>query len=343
MKKISFVIDDITCTGGTERVTCLLSNNLSTYGYNVTIYSLNFSQNSPKYYLDKNVTIQKFNNIKIISLYKTLRMARKNKESLIVISMGKLSVNVALLSLLQKPKQLIFAEHISFDSFSLLKKTIKKLAYSRADNVVFLTEHDKNLVSKKANVKYLNIENINSFYNSQCEITSYQDRPNIAIAIGRYGYQKNFERLIQIWKKTKIKDWKLIIIGSDNYPLKNLIDNTDSIDVVTETNTIEYYYNQAKIILMSSRYEGLPMVLIEAQHFGIPAIAFDCQTGPREIIINESTGFLIDYHNDNLFIEKLEKLINDQSLLYHMHLNSIKNSINYEPEKIIKKWVNLFK
>ncbi|HCP7638019.1 glycosyltransferase [Escherichia coli] len=343
MDKIFFLIDDISCSGGTERVTCTLGNLLAEKGYDVNILTLHLSQKKNRFQLNEKIKIIQFNESnKLRSIYCSVKKTKENKGVLIVISMGKLSLTVALASLLQRPKKIIFAEHISLSSFGFLKRIIKKLSYFMADNVVFLTEHDKNLVDRRENDKYLNIKNINPFYSSHCDITPYKNRPNVAIAIGRYGYQKNFERLIRLWKKANIKDWKLIIIGNDNSLLKKLTNDDDSIEICDATNNIEFFYNQAKLILMTSRYEGLPMVLIEAQHFGIPAIAFDCKTGPKEIIQHGYSGFVINYNDDDKFIETLKKATSNEKLLSDMSLNSQYNALNYSPEKIINKWTPLF-
>ena len=88
---------------------------------------------------------------------------------------------------------------------------------------------------------------------------------------------------------------------------------------------------------MTSRFEGFPLVLIEAMQCGLPCIAFDCPQGPREIIEDGKNGFLIPYDDDALFIEKLTFLIENParvlfcrkimnlflwlSLLYKVHMN----------------------
>lgn len=66
-----------------------------------------------------------------------------------------------------------------------------------------------------------------------------------------------------------------------------------SIKMFKTTDEICNYYNAAKIYAMTSLYEGLPMVLIESQSFGIPSVAYDCPTGPAEIITDNVNGFLI--------------------------------------------------
>ncbi|MBO2888632.1 glycosyltransferase, partial [Providencia rettgeri] len=168
-------------------------------------------------------------------------------------------------------------------------------------------------------------------------------RQNIALAIGRLSYEKNFERLIEIWNKSEHPDWSLIIIGNgDEYSkISNLISNKSDITLIKNSSQLEDYYNNAKLFLMTSRFEGLPMVLIEAQYFGIPSISFDCKTGPREIIVNNETGYIIPYDNDELFKNKLNKLTTDKSAIAKMNKKSLAFSDNFSPNKILKQWISI--
>ncbi|MBP1368939.1 glycosyltransferase, partial [Providencia rettgeri] len=295
MKSINFLIDDITGSGGTERVTCTLSNELINLGYKVNIFSLKKGKENTNYVIEDKVNIIYNHRNKYFFILDLLKKTKKKHSTLIVISMGKLSVLVAMLSIIKKPNNLIFSEHSSFESFNPIKKIIKKMSYFFADRVVLLTENDRTILAKNNNEKFVTIKNINPFHNYN--VSEFDTRQNIALAIGRLSYEKNFERLIEIWNKSEHPDWSLIIIGNgDEYSkISNLISNKSDITLIKNSSQLEDYYNNAKLFLMTSRFEGLPMVLIEAQYFGIPSISFDCKTGPREIIVNNETGYIIPY------------------------------------------------
>ncbi|AXH63516.1 glycosyltransferase [Providencia huaxiensis] len=341
MKKIYLVIEDITNFGGTERVTSILCNELTDSGYNVFLCTLKSQGNKLNFSISPSVTILNFSHKnRYIAITSILFKAKKSKSPVITISMGRLSAETALLSLCFPSSKMILSEHSSFESFSEIKKIIKRISYYIANKVIVLTEHDKYIIAKD-NHKFSAISNINPYYKSDIKITPFIDRENIAIAVGRFGYQKNFERLISIWKRAKIKNWKLIIIGSECFNLSPYIDDNDNIIISPPTKDIDHYYNNAKLMLMTSRYEGLPMVLIEAQHFGIPTISFDCKTGPKEIIHEDKNGYVINYSDDDGFLSKLKKLTSNDSLLYEMHINAIKNASNYSSKKIIKKWLDV--
>lgn len=340
MKTIYLLIDDISNTGGTERVTSILANQLDENGYNVIIFSLLFSHDEVFFSLNKNIIVEKehTNKNKFLQIIKILRLSLKNKHPMIVISMGKLSLITSFLSLIFKPYKLIISEHTSFESFNFIKKYLKKISYKIANKVVFLTKHDEKIVNIKNSIV---IKNINPYYNNS--IHDYNKRNNIALAIGRFTYEKNFERLINIWNYANIANWELIIIGEgeNEKKLKELSIDNPKIHIIPPSNKLDEFYNNAKLMLMTSRYEGLPMVLIEAQSFGLPIISFDCKTGPAEIIINKESGYLINYDDDKEFINKLILLCNNDSELLRMNVNAIKNSHRFSPQNIIKDWIKV--
>ncbi|WP_336844523.1 glycosyltransferase [Providencia rettgeri] len=346
MKNIFLLIDDITTTGGTERVACTLSSSLCQLGYNVTIHTLNFTKESIHFKINNEVKIENYENInRFHAIYQIIKKSKLVNTPIIVISMGKLSVDVALVSIFCKPNKLIFSEHISYESFGFIKRKIKKTAYKLASKVIFLTENDCNILTKHTHDdnKFDFIRNINPYYDSGTSISQFNDRQNIALAVGRLSYQKNFSALIDIWSKIDSTNWKLLIIGDgeEKNKLIKLSKGISNIEIIPATKKIDTYYNKAKVFLMTSRYEGLPMVLIESQYFGIPAIAYDCKTGPREIIINNRTGYIISNNDKETFTKKLNFLLQNNEELNRMHINSIKNHGEYSPDSILKKWIRI--
>ena len=93
---------------------------------------------------------------------------------------------------------------------------------------------------------------------------------------------------------------------------------------------------------MTSLYEGLPMVLIEAKSCGLPIVSFNCPEGPADIIRNEEDGFLIEPENVDLFVDRLTKLMNDSYLRSKFSQMAQKNSLEYSSANILLKWDKLF-
>lgn len=93
---------------------------------------------------------------------------------------------------------------------------------------------------------------------------------------------------------------------------------------------------------MSSRSEGLPMVLIEAMALGVPCVAYDCPSGPRAIIENNVNGFVVEDGNETMFVEKLLLLIENENLRIEMGNNASKSSARYNLDVIMLQWKTLF-
>lgn len=359
-KRICFLIHSMNKSGGTEKVCTNLANSLSMQGYSVRIATL----------FDSETFFPLNNDIPLFSLgcksngFFSLFFCLKNffkqvnyKEYVICISMGKLSCLAALINKIRfinsKSFFFISSEHVGFHSFGGLTKVLKKLGYLASDKVVFLTEKDRNLFSKKDNDKYFCIPN---FTLKKERLDTIERETNqekkIALAVGRLCYQKNFQRLINLWQKameknSNIKDsWELHIVGDgeekpelDNF-LKEVASN---IKIFNPIKNISALYKKSSLFLMTSRYEGLPMVLIESQSHGLPAIAFDCPTGPAEIIVNNEGGYLINYNDDSLYIDRLIKIMSNDDLRENMSKLARKNARRFSENEVIDKWKKILK
>jgi glycosyltransferase involved in cell wall biosynthesis len=101
------------------------------------------------------------------------------------------------------------------------------------------------------------------------------------------------------------------------------------------------YYRQASLYLMTSRYEGLPMVLIEAMSFGLPLVAYDCKTGPAELIDDGVNGYLVPDDDAAAFSEGVIKLMLDPGLREHFSIAALEKSRRFSPERIYPQWQQL--
>lgn len=167
------------------------------------------------------------------------------------------------------------------------------------------------------------------------------------IAIARFSFEKGLIRLLLIWREIykKHPDWILEIYTDQSVALNTIVSDfslTKVVSVYSFVKNIEEKYLGASIYAMTSRSEGFPMVLIEAMALGLPCIAFDCPTGPRAIIKNNTNGFLIPERDDLLFVEKLSVLIENEELRITFGENAKQTSENYSAEKIMEQWKLFF-
>lgn len=182
----------------------------------------------------------------------------------------------------------------------------------------------------------------------QTEVKAILESKKI-IVVARHSYEKGLDRVLIIWQKVTKKhpDWVLEIYGtkSKNDSLERLASSLkikDSVRFCNPVKNIEEKYLDASILVMTSRTEGFGMVLIEAMACGLPCIAYDCPCGPRSIITDKETGFLIEDGNVDLFVEKLNLLIEDEALRIKFGLNAQESIKKYDLNRIMKQWKTLF-
>ncbi|MCS4226496.1 glycosyltransferase family 4 protein [Sphingobacterium sp. BIGb0165] len=170
-----------------------------------------------------------------------------------------------------------------------------------------------------------------------------------ALAVGRFDYQKGFDQLIKAWKRINAvcPEWTLDIYGEG--PLKkeltdqiNQLDLSGRVILHAPVKNIMDVYLESAIVVMTSRYEGLPMALLEAQACGIPMVSFACKCGPRDIIRQDKNGFLIAEGDLDDFVEKVCLLMKDQQLRSTMGNRAREMSENFSEERVMRQWLVLF-
>lgn len=169
------------------------------------------------------------------------------------------------------------------------------------------------------------------------------------IAAGRIHPVKGFDLLIKSWHKLyrKYPDWKLSIYGDDyggnKIRLQSLIKELgliDSVEVFESTNELEYEMLNSSIYALSSRSECFPMVLLESLSLGLPIIAYDCPSGPKHIITNNSDGILVKNGDIVAFAQNLDKLMNDIDLRLKFGFNSKINVNKFSIQNVMLLWEN---
>lgn len=358
-------------SGGMERIVINKANWLAEHGHEVSIITTEqngrqnfFPLNEKVTRIDLDVMYSDTNSLgvvkKMISRKRLMRKHRKalntvllqNKPDIVVSTFGN---EVGFLPFIADGSRKVAEIHFSrWYRLQLNRKGIwriidKYLTYTdyrilkKFDRFICLTEEDK-LNWGKLN----NIEVIPNFI----EDIAAQTAPLTAksmIAVGRLSYQKGYERLVKAWKivADKHPDWRLNIFGGGELKddLESLIKNVDlnnyiKIHKPTAQILREYVNNSA--LVLSSRYEGLPMVLLEASSVGLPLISFTCQCGPKDIIMSGYNGLLVNEGDIDGLAEAIIKVIENPELRKEMGKNSLEKSTEYNKEIIMNKWNGLF-
>ena len=177
---------------------------------------------------------------------------------------------------------------------------------------------------------------------------SYDLDSKVLISVGRLCYQKNFLLLIDIAERLlgKRNDWRWEIFGDgpERPVLESKIAEKGLEEkVILKGNVDDLYdsYPQYAAIVMTSRYEGFPMVLIEAAAKGLPMVSFDVETGPAEIIRDEINGFLIPKNDENSMVDKLEYLMADPILRSQMSTAAKESVAPFRLDRVCAQWQKL--
>lgn len=211
------------------------------------------------------------------------------------------------------------------------------------DRFVVLTEEDAQMWGEMPNIRVIpNAANFIADSYSDCSAKR-------VIAVGRLDYQKSFDRLILVWEKVheNMPDWRLDIFGQGEWKemLQRMIDERELQDCVKlngPTKDIGKEYAESSMLVMSSHYEGFPMVMIEAMACGLPAVCFDFKCGPRDIILPEENGLIVPDGDVDGLAETMIRLMKDDELRKRMGENAKRVVETYSEEKVMSKWIKLY-
>lgn len=211
------------------------------------------------------------------------------------------------------------------------------------DRFVVLTEEDSKMWGEMPNIRVIpNAANFIAQKYSGCS-------EKRVIAVGRLDYQKSFDRLIKVWEKVRenMPDWRLDIFGQGEWKgmLQDMIVERglqDTVRLNDPTKNIGKEYADSSMIVMSSHYEGFPMVMIEAMACGLPAVCFDFKCGPRDIIIEGVNGSIVPDGDIEALADAIVRLMKDDGLRKRMGENAKRVVETYSEEKVMGQWLKLF-
>ena len=179
------------------------------------------------------------------------------------------------------------------------------------------------------------------------EASSLQNKQ--AIAVGRYNNAKGYEYLVEAWQivHQKHPDWTIHIYGSGELKeqVKSLIENSNLHDTMLmhePTDNIREKYLESSICVVSSRYEGFSMVILESMACGVPVVSFDCPHGPRNIIHNGEDSILVEYLNTLAMAGSICQLIEHPEIRKELGKKAQENIQRFSKDRVMKLWTNLF-
>lgn len=354
---IYFFTLDVSIKGGTEGVTLKLANLFASKGYKVTIVSF-FKVNEKESINPINVEIIYLNRFeyplthklrRVISFAKCYWKLRKLKNRLFVsnndIYIGQNFFPNMLLWMTGLAPYAIGCEHFKYDMYSDRVKTIRNYVYSHFMRIVALTDVDRDKFRE-----HLGKDKVTTIPNMAIVKDDFKVDLNskFIISAGRLAPQKGFDFLIEAMEDVtkKHSDWKLNIWGEGNLKdeLQRRINDTglqNNISLCGYTTDINKEFARSAFYVLSSRFEGLPLVLIEALSVGLPSVAFDCPSGPAELLA-DGGGILVEKENVSKLAEAINYMIEHPE--YRRECSKHKEFIrkNLSPDVVFSKWQNLF-
>lgn len=210
----------------------------------------------------------------------------------------------------------------------------------RFDNFIVLTRQDADM--------WGNLPNLSVMPNAAVTMphVEHQTGNHRVIAVGRLDYQKGFDRLLDAWAllpEPLRATWHLDIFGQGEWEekLKRQIDRLGigtSATINKPTNAIFDEYAKSDFLVMTSHYEGFPMVMIEAMACGLPAVCFDFLCGPRDIIADGVNGRIVPEGDLQALASTMQQLMEHPEQLEEMSAHARKISEVYSQDSIMQRW-----
>lgn len=355
--KICFISGVIARSGGTERVGCIIANALASRGYDVTILSF-WNYGPPFFSVEKGVRIdyllnpQKEGKLYRTYIYPIVKLhsyLKKNQIDIVIDIDTQLSRYTSYAIQGTKCKEIAW-EHFNYWTMMAKKDKrwfkAKKLIKKYASKLVVLTEQDRLKHIKEYNLEPEFVIAMPNPCLSNVNV-SYNFQNKTFLAVGRLTRQKRMDLLLDAWKiaQPKCNGWKLVIVGNGELEqqLKNQVKENGLSNVVFagHTNQVEKYYQKASCLVLSSEYEGFPMVILEAFSYGLPVIAFDCKTGPSDMILNGENGYLVENGNVDKLAASMVAFSSNQNIADQMSNLALRNVEKYSLDSITLRWCNI--
>lgn len=367
--KIAYTISGIYNSGGMENILLQKVNYLANVlGYDITIITTDqdhrpcfFHKSDKVRHLDLGINYYKYKNSRLWHVKKMYlkRIHKKRLDSLLRSEQFDISISLMdfdfsfLYKIKDKSKKIVEFHFQRYYKVNGTKNRLKqylqyirtcswKKTISRYDKFIVLTNEDKEQWGDLDNICV-----IPNFTTNLGNLVTDISAKRI-ISVGRADYQKGFDVLIQAWKDVnrEFPEWELAIYGGgQKEELMALIKKLNlekSVMLYPATNDIKSEYLKSSVYVLSSRYEGLPLVLLEAMSYGLPIVSFSCPCGPKDIV-KQDFGILVKPKDVKGLSEAMIDWIRNPEKRLEASRTAFEEAKKYRIDNIMKYWEELFK
>ena len=290
-----------------------------------------------------------------------LRKVLAREEPDIVVAHGTISYLVLALARNQNVIAVGF-EHIyppAAQKSEAIKGALRNLAlrflFGRLDAVVVLARKSANWVRVHTRARHVTVIPNSIVLPMASGMPCLKVRDvvtegrRVLLAVGQLAHYKGFDRLLEAFALVAPRhgDWDLVILGEGK--LRDTLEAHvarlglgERVFLPGFAGNMTEWYRTVDAFVMTSRWEGFPLVLLEAMAYGCPVISVDCDTGPRDIIRNGEDGLLVAQNDPAALVTGLDQMLEDGALRKRLASRAVEVVERFSPERIREMWQELF-
>lgn len=360
MLNVCFVIYDISILGGAEKIAVAVANEVAK-SYNVSIVSLHGDSVCSAYDIDSTISINyaKVPNKRVRGQVSSVKKYLKNYFAEDNINVAIFEGNYAgfLSSLVRyhTKAKLIFVDHGSFMSqyHERQVRIMRRIASFLCHRTIALTEVSRNdymkyfhLSKKKCRCIYNWIDSNELEKGRHC---SYNSDSHTIVSMGRFGPEKGYDLMVKVAEKffgERDDDWTWEVYG-DGETFDEISAEVDRLDLnnklklMGRTDDVESVYRKAALLVLPSYREGMPLVLLEGKCYKLPLVSFDINTGPKEIITDETNGYLVPPYDIDIMAKRIAELADSKELRMSMSEQAHSDIDRFSQQTILQQWLDL--
>lgn len=353
MKKICFVVYDLSILGGAEQVAVNIANALCKQ-YKIKFFSICNTKDEIPYELDKEISVDygvKENariRVLIRKVHNTFVKYVNTNAFDVVISIGAYPGGIISLSRFFTKAKYMFCDHGALMNQWHEKSTtlLRWISCKSSHKTVVLTDTTKKDYMDKFHIPEKKITRIYNWIEPKLQEMEhlYNADSKKILSVGRFAPEKGYELLVEVAEKVLPDhpswEWHVYGDGEKFTDIEELVKQKQlekQLILKGRVQNVNEVFGEYAMLVLTSYREGLPLVLLEAKIHKLPMISFDIQTGPNEII-DADNGFLIPPYDCDDMAEKVKMLIQDTDLRMKMSSATENGVEKFEYSEILKQW-----